>query len=93
MIMAALVSSPVVWPHYLALIFIPIALVSPELSVLWLVPLLGYLAPVEQTNGDFWQIVPFLAIELIVIAVLALGWPPVARPALSLRIGRAESAP
>lgn len=92
-IMAALVCSPVVWPHYLALIFIPIALVSPELSVLWLVPLLGYLAPVEQTHGDFLQIAPFLAIELIVIVVLALGWPPVARLALSQRMGRRESGP
>ena len=90
-IMAALVCSPVVWPHYLALIFIPIALLSPELSALWLVPLLGYFAPVEQTNGNFLQIVPFIAIELIVIVALALEWPPFATRTLPVRIGRAHS--
>ncbi len=74
-VMAGLTASPVVWPHYLILAFVPIALLTPSLSVLWLVPLLAYLAPVAQTSGNFALIGPYLVIELIVIGALAGGWP------------------
>jgi len=63
---AALVASPIVWPHYLALLLVPIALVSPGLSALWLVPLLAYVAPVAQTHDHPWAIVPYLIICAIV---------------------------
>jgi hypothetical protein len=38
-IMAALTSTPIVWEHYMVLLFVPIALVSPRFSALWLLPL------------------------------------------------------
>ncbi len=38
-VMAALTASPIVWDHYIVLLFVPIALVSPRYSALWLVPL------------------------------------------------------
>ena len=47
LVMAGLTSSSLVWPHYLTLLLVPIALLSPRLGPLWLVPCLGYLAPVE----------------------------------------------
>jgi Glycosyltransferase family 87 len=65
-IVAALVASPLVWPHYLALLIVPIALASPYLSSLWLVPLLAYIAPVAQTTGRPWAIVPYVAMCAIV---------------------------
>ena len=65
-VVAALVASPIVWPHYLALLLVPIALVSPGLSALWLVPLLAYVAPVAQTHDHPWAIVPYLIICAIV---------------------------
>ena len=37
-VIAALTSSPIVWDHYMVLLFVPIALVSPRFSKLWLVP-------------------------------------------------------
>lgn len=40
-VMAALTASPIVWDHYLVLLFVPIALLSPGYSQLWLVPLAG----------------------------------------------------
>jgi hypothetical protein len=40
-VMAALTASPIVWDHYLVLLFVPIALLSPSYSQLWLVPLAG----------------------------------------------------
>ena len=37
-IAAALVVSPVVWIHYLVLLFVPIAITRPRVSVVWLLP-------------------------------------------------------
>jgi alpha-1,2-mannosyltransferase len=79
LVLAGLTSSSLVWPHYLTMLFVPIALVSPTFGPLWLVPLLAYLAPVELTHGNAWQIGVYLAIELVV--ALALVRPlRVARP-------------
>ena len=36
---AAIVLTPILWLHYLVLLFVPIALARPRLSALWLVPL------------------------------------------------------
>lgn len=36
---AALATSPVVWEHYMVLLFVPVALASPGFSRLWLAPL------------------------------------------------------
>ncbi len=38
-VMAALTASPIVWDHYLVLLFVPIALLSPRFSAMWFVPL------------------------------------------------------
>jgi len=38
-IMAALTSTPIVWEHYMVLLFVPIALISPRFSAIWLLPL------------------------------------------------------
>ena len=37
-VMAALTASPIIWEHYMVLLFVPIALVSPSFTALWLVP-------------------------------------------------------
>jgi hypothetical protein len=38
-VMAALTASPIVWDHYLVLLLVPVALLSPRWSRLWLLPL------------------------------------------------------
>jgi hypothetical protein len=38
-VIAALTASPIVWDHYMVLLFVPIALASPRFSGLWLAPL------------------------------------------------------
>jgi len=38
-VLASLVATPVIWPHYFALLFVVAAIESPTLSALWLVPL------------------------------------------------------
>ena len=65
-IVAALLASPIVWPHYFALAFVPIALFSPRLSFLWFVPLLTWLAPVAQSTGHPSAILPYLAVGVLV---------------------------
>ncbi len=37
-VIVALIASPVVWLHYLVLLFVPIALLSPRLSLIWFLP-------------------------------------------------------
>ena len=73
-VVAMLVASPIVWPHYTALLLVPVALLAPRLSPLWAVPLLAYLAPVAQTDGKPWAIAPYL----LMCAVVA--WAQLARP-------------
>ena len=73
-VMTALVGFPVVWEHFVVLALVPIALLSPGLSALWLVPLLGWLAAYAHTDGALLKMLPYLAIEAIVIWRL---WAPV----------------
>jgi alpha-1,2-mannosyltransferase len=92
-VMAALSASSLVWPHYLTLVFVPIALLSPTLSGLWLVPLLAYLAPVEQTGGEISRIAPYLLIEVIVATALLAPSLRRASPALRARATGADPGP
>ena len=55
-VLGTLVATPVVWMHYYALLFVPIALYRPRLSVVWLVPLALWLAPSTYSEGVTWRI-------------------------------------
>jgi hypothetical protein len=61
-VIACLTISPMVWPHYLALLFVPIALMSPRLSRIWFAPLFLYVAPFAQVSGHPWAVIPYIAI-------------------------------
>lgn len=74
-VVAALVGSPIVWPHYYTLAFVPIALVSPRLSLAWCIPLLAFLAPTELTIGHRWMILPYLAIMALLVILLCAPAP------------------
>jgi len=50
-VIAALTASPLVWAHYLVLLFVPIALFSPRLSAIWFVPLLSDLLAKPNTHS------------------------------------------
>ena len=66
-VIAALVAAPIVWPHYFALAFVPIALRSPRLSAIWFVPLLAWAAPIAQSTEHHWAVVPYLAIVAVLV--------------------------
>jgi alpha-1,2-mannosyltransferase len=50
---AAFLCSPIVWPHYLVILLVPLAVRHPRLSVAWLLPLLMWPTPL-QSFGVFW---------------------------------------
>jgi hypothetical protein len=79
-IVFSLVASPLIWIHYLLLLYVPIALYRPRLSGLWFLPLLLWVTPTTHSQGATWRI----ALALFVVAVVALRTVGVsARPALS----------
>jgi hypothetical protein len=58
-VLAALLASPVVWVHSLLFLFVPIALLSPRLSLFWFVPALATFSSADDS-----------VLEAIVAAVL-----------------------
>jgi hypothetical protein len=67
-VIGAVVATPVIWLHYFALLFVPIALYRPRLSGLWFVPLVLWATPAGHSEGSAWRI----ALALLVTAVVAV---------------------
>jgi hypothetical protein len=51
----ALISSPLLWSHYLALLLVPLALLRPRLHWVWLLPVLMWVSPLGMTVHT-WQL-------------------------------------
>lgn len=84
----ALIATPVLWLHYLVLLFVPIALARPRLSALWFAPLAFWVSPIAHSNGSVWRTCFVLAVAaLIVLRSLA----PAASAAVARRPGPAAS--
>jgi hypothetical protein len=81
-VVASLVTTPILWLHYLLLLFVPIALYRPRLSGLWFLPVLLWVTPTTHSHGTTWRIVLALVI-VAVVAVRTVGSS--VRPALSRR--------
>jgi len=75
-VLASLVATPLLWLHYLLLLYVPIALYRPRLSGLWFVPLVLWVTPTTHSHGITWRI----AVDLLVVAFVALrtmsSWLP-----------------
>ena len=61
-VLASLVATPLLWLHYLLLLFLPIALYRPRLSGLWFLPLLLWATPTTHSHGISWRIALALAV-------------------------------
>ncbi|MFZ0342693.1 MAG: glycosyltransferase family 87 protein [Gaiellaceae bacterium] len=84
----ALLATPVLWLHYLDLLFVPLALVRPRLSALWFAPLAFWITPLAHSGGSVWRI----CLVLVVAAyVVWRTFAPTATAAAARRSGRAES--
>jgi len=69
----ALVATPILWPHYLVLLFVPVALSSRSFSVLWLLPLLFRLDSAPWSYGSATRIVPVLVGTVGIVAMALRG--------------------
>ena len=67
-VVASLAATPLLWLHYLLLLYVPVALYRPRLSGLWFVPLVLWLTPTTHSHGTTWRI----ALALGVLAVVAV---------------------
>jgi len=78
---AALTLTPVVWNHYLLLLFVPVAIARPRLSGLWALPFAANCLYVfdwygPQPNG----LAPRVAVAAIVVVTIVLSIEAQARP-------------
>jgi hypothetical protein len=74
---ASLLLTPILWPNYLLIMMVPLALLRPRFGVVWLLPVVLIGQPV--IDPPVWEIAVFLGI----LTVLALDWPrsfPFRRP-------------
>ena len=87
-VVASILFTPVVWLHYFALLYAPIAIWRQTLSVAWLLPLLFLLTPSGWTihQQPDWRIAFGLAVAASAVVTAALS------PRLELRRSPTESA-
>jgi len=83
-VVASLAATPLLWLHYLLLLFAPIAVYRPRLSGLWFLPLVLWLTPATHSQGTTWRIV----LALGVLAVVAVRTAYSGRRGQSLRSPR-----
>lgn len=86
-VVASLVATPLIWMHYLLLLYVPIALYRPRLSGLWFLPLLLWLTPTTHSQGTTWRI----ALGLGVVCIVAIR--TVGTPAVDPSVSRSGVAP
>jgi len=67
-IVTALVATPILWPHYLTLLFIPLAIARPRFDRWWLLPLALWLAPWYDSHSSLWKIALFLGLAAGAVA-------------------------
>jgi alpha-1,2-mannosyltransferase len=79
-IAGALLATPVLWLHYLVLLFVPIALARPRLSALWFAPLAFWVTPFAHSDGSAWRTCFALAVALLIV-LRSLFPAPSAAPA------------
>lgn len=85
-VIAALTASPIVWAHYLVLLFVPIALASPRLSAIWFVPLLSGLIPKPNPHSAG-QMLFWFSLEATVAVYVCLSPTAVDRKLATVKRG------
>jgi hypothetical protein len=61
-VVVACLVSPVSWLHYSMLLLVPVALLRPRLHAAWLIPLLFWVTPTEEADGDLRRVGLWLAV-------------------------------
>jgi hypothetical protein len=66
---AALAGTPVLWLHYLVLLAVPLALLRPRFSALWLLPVVLWICPRSDVSDHLTLFVPAAVTATFVIAL------------------------
>jgi hypothetical protein len=66
-IVGALLATPVLWLHYLVLLFVPMAFARPRLSAVWFLPLAFWATPLAHSNGSIWKTCFALAVTGLIV--------------------------
>jgi hypothetical protein len=74
---ASLLLTPILWPNYLLIMLVPLALLRPRFSLVWLLPIVLIGQPV--IDPPVWEIAVFLGI-LAALTADGLGAIPLKRP-------------
>jgi hypothetical protein len=64
----SLLATPILWPHYLVLLFVPVALTSPTFTRVWLVPVALWADTKAWSEGSAWRVAGELGIAAIAVA-------------------------
>jgi alpha-1,2-mannosyltransferase len=75
-LVAGLAFSPIVWLHYFVLLLVPLAIVRPRFSAVWLLPLLLWLTPLNGNGEAIQPLLPTLVSAAILAVVLLDRGPP-----------------
>lgn len=67
-----LAASPIVWNHYFMLLLVPLAICSPQLGRLWMLPVLMWVCPAAG-HTHAWQQAVAWAVAGLILAALARG--------------------
>jgi hypothetical protein len=73
---AALLISPIVWVHYLVLLYVPIAVARPRLSGLWLLPLVFWVLPGQESYGSIPRLLFVFSVTLSALAFASFRAAP-----------------
>ena len=68
--------SPIVWLHYLVVLLVPVAILRPRFSAIWLLPVLLWVSPKPGLcGGVVATFVPAVAVAIVLVALLARPVP------------------
>ena len=70
-IAASILLTPIVWLHYFVLLYAPLALWRRTLTPPWLLLLLLWATPFQETKGDAWRVAVGLAVAAAALLVAA----------------------
>lgn len=73
-LVAALAATPILWQHYLVVLLVAVAIASPRLSVVWLLPVLLWASPfVGNGNAGQTVLVPAVAGAVTVMCLVRMS--------------------
>jgi alpha-1,2-mannosyltransferase len=76
----ALLASPIMWPHYFALLLAVMPLYLPRLHPVWFAPVALLAFPITPNAASGWEVLAALGVAVVAVAAAAVAARP--RPAL-----------